>query len=102
MLSVGVLQQRCAGLCYCYEAWSKWHKQTVDELTVEIDRLCRPKGQAKGGKGVKDREQQDSKTKERVDQVGCCVCVAGALWGALGHSLLRWPQAAAGPACRQT
>lgn len=85
LLPAGILQQRCAGPLYCYEAWSKWHKQAEDDLQEEMERLARPKGQAKGGKGVKEREQQDSKTKERLDQVtlfwGCC-------GGGVGHHKL--------------
>jgi hypothetical protein len=69
-----LLQQRVAGMVYCYSAWDKWHNKTVTQLREEIDRLVKAKGQAqeKAGKTAKDTAQQDQEKRQKMDQVGTC------------------------------
>lgn len=67
-----LLQQRVAGMVYCYSAWNKWHEKTCTQLREEMDRLVKAKtsAQEKAGKAAKETAQQDQERKQKVDQVG--------------------------------
>lgn len=84
-----LLQQRIAGMYFCYGAWNKWHTNIADQLTEELSALTKAgsKGpgqagdKAGGGKGAgkeSAREAQGHKGKNAdavgpQPEAGCCM-----------------------------
>lgn len=50
-----ILQQRIAGMYFCYGAWNKWHTKIADQLTEELSAL------AKAGKGPQAADKAGGK-----------------------------------------
>jgi hypothetical protein len=68
------MQQRVAGMHFCYDAWIKWYEQTAALLREELDSVSKSKGQGqdKAGKGAKDSTREvQGKTKKDADSVRC-------------------------------
>lgn len=73
--SSALLQQRVAGMIYCYDAWSKWFDKCCKQLQEEVEKQSknRTQGQDKGGgkAGAGSKDTHDAKEKkEKLDEVG--------------------------------
>lgn len=73
-----LLQQRVAGLVYCFKAWVKWYEKTAAQLREDLEKVAKAKTQAqeKAGKAAKDTALQDAERKQKLDQVRAYISVA--------------------------
>lgn len=69
VLPAAVLQQRIAGMYFCYEAWAKWYTETVKVLQKDLEAATKAKGQDKAGKGAKDSSRDAQGKSKSADKV---------------------------------
>lgn len=67
-----VMQQRVAGMYFCYDSWTKWYEKTAGLLREELDSVSKGKGQGqdKAGKAGKETTRElQGKSKKDADTV---------------------------------